>query len=288
MANSSNASAAAAPPKVASEDIISQKTDLCISNTIVKTGLGFSAGVLASVILFRRRAFPVWIGTGFGLGSGYTDCERSFNPVSVPGVRIIPAVDSSSSSLSSSDLPAPSSFERLQQRAGEALGVAREKADQQLSKSGGLIEKLETQGKQGLDAVRGGAASAVGTLREGTANAAGKVKEGAATVEQKAREPVESDPAAAKDCLTCRLTGATALAVTGTGAFIEARRLGAFGPVPQHPRPTLRPSATASSSPFSLFGIGAEPIQRSGKAWPRALVGIGTLCYAAALGRLFY
>lgn len=65
--------------KVSSEDIISQKvtltrstilalsdfvdacshfrsqTDLCISNAVVKTGIGFSAGVVLSVLLFRRE-----------------------------------------------------------------------------------------------------------------------------------------------------------------------------------------------------------------------------------------
>ncbi|KAK0546574.1 Mitochondrial inner membrane organizing system component [Tilletia horrida] len=147
-------------PKVASEDIISQKTDLCISNTIVKTGLGFSAGVVASFLLFRRRAFPVWIGTGFGLGSGYTDCERSFNPVSVPGVRIVPA-----SSSSSSDLPAPSSFERLQQRAGEALGVAREKADQQLNKPGGILDSVKEQVGVASDKVKQGVSKAEQKVR---------------------------------------------------------------------------------------------------------------------------
>ena len=67
--------------KVSSEDIISQKvseqmqgrpaqgsrradwvrvrdtqTDLCISNAIVKTGIGFSSGVLISVLLFRSES----------------------------------------------------------------------------------------------------------------------------------------------------------------------------------------------------------------------------------------
>ncbi|CAD6890308.1 unnamed protein product [Tilletia controversa] len=264
VANSS--SSGSAQPKVASEDIISQKTDLCISNTIVKTGLGFSAGVIASVLLFRRRAFPVWIGTGFGLGSGYTDCERSFNPVSVPGVRIVPA---SGSSSSASEVPAPSSFERLQQRAGEALGAAREKADHQLNKSGGIIEKIEAQGKQGLEAVK-----------EQVGYASEKVKQGAAKVEKETSTAPEEPY---KDCLTCRLTGAAALTATGTGAFIEARRLGAFGPMPPTPPTTMTSTTIPTSSWFST-----EPVQRTGKGWPRSLVVVGTLCYAGALGRLFY
>lgn len=31
------------------------QTDLCISNAVVKTGIGFSAGVVLSVLLFRRE-----------------------------------------------------------------------------------------------------------------------------------------------------------------------------------------------------------------------------------------
>ncbi|KAH9824696.1 hypothetical protein DFH28DRAFT_1843 [Melampsora americana] len=70
-----------------SEHILSEKTDVCLSNAIVKTGIGFGAGVVMSAVLFRRRAFPVWIGIGTGLGASYSDCQRTFNPVHVPGYR---------------------------------------------------------------------------------------------------------------------------------------------------------------------------------------------------------
>ena len=107
-------------PRLASEDVLNKKMDLCLSNTIVKTGIGFSAGVVLSVLFLRRRAWPVWLGTGFGLGAGYTDCERSFNPVAVPGVRILP-------SNANVAVP-PSRFSQLQDRVGELLGHAREQA----------------------------------------------------------------------------------------------------------------------------------------------------------------
>ncbi|CAO1629600.1 unnamed protein product [Jaminaea pallidilutea] len=125
--------ASTANDKVPSEDVIARKTDLCISNAIVKTGLGFGTGVVLSFLLFRRRAFPVWIGTGFGMGSAYTDCERSFNPYSAPGLRVVSPPSSSSSSSSSSSTSAASTsaprstLELLSQRAGEAVGVAKEK-----------------------------------------------------------------------------------------------------------------------------------------------------------------
>ena len=55
------------------------------------------------------------------MGAGYTDCERSFNPVSVPGVRILPADTANVSAP-------PTRFSLLQQRVGELFGQAHEQA----------------------------------------------------------------------------------------------------------------------------------------------------------------
>ena len=107
----------------------------------VYSGIGFSVGVVASVILFRRacicslpiprhpslptplalalsptlslaiqwrpNAFPCWVmadahvhsllgrawpialTTGFGAGAAYADCDRSFNPARIAGVRVL-------------------------------------------------------------------------------------------------------------------------------------------------------------------------------------------------------
>lgn len=67
-----------APVTTPSQTILNDRWDVVLSNTIVKTGLGFGAGVLASVILFKRRAFPVWLGVGFGLGRGYAEGDAIF------------------------------------------------------------------------------------------------------------------------------------------------------------------------------------------------------------------
>jgi inner membrane organizing system protein 1 len=56
---------------------------------LIKTGLGFGGGVLASVLFFRRRAFPVWLGIGFGLGRGYAEGDAIFR--SNHGLRTIKA-----------------------------------------------------------------------------------------------------------------------------------------------------------------------------------------------------
>ncbi|RXW13370.1 hypothetical protein EST38_g12487 [Candolleomyces aberdarensis] len=99
-----------------SEDIIGQKYDRCLADLIVKAGVGFGVGVVSSVILFRRsysihspiptsltllkfpgRTWPIALGTGFGAGAAYADCDRSFNPARIPGTRIVSAVEAPAS-----------------------------------------------------------------------------------------------------------------------------------------------------------------------------------------------
>ncbi|KAF9224880.1 DUF543-domain-containing protein [Gyrodon lividus] len=78
-----------------SENIVSQKYDRCFADLLVKAGVGFGVGVVASVILFRRRTWPIALSTGFGIGAAYADCDRSFNPARVPGTRIITQLEES-------------------------------------------------------------------------------------------------------------------------------------------------------------------------------------------------
>ncbi|KAG0141368.1 hypothetical protein CROQUDRAFT_663944 [Cronartium quercuum f. sp. fusiforme G11] len=95
-----------------SENILSEKTDVCLANAIVKTGIGFGAGVVLSAVLFRRRSFPVWLGIGSGLGASYSDCQRTFNPVNVPGYRFSD-VHPSTSQNHSKDQPGVASAKHL-------------------------------------------------------------------------------------------------------------------------------------------------------------------------------
>ncbi|TFK75560.1 DUF543-domain-containing protein [Pluteus cervinus] len=83
-------SSPSSPKPSSSEDVIGQKYDRCVADLLVKSGVGFSAGVIASVIFFRRRAWPIALTTGFGAGAAYADCDRSFNSARIPGTRIIP------------------------------------------------------------------------------------------------------------------------------------------------------------------------------------------------------
>ncbi|KAL4072137.1 hypothetical protein J3A83DRAFT_4239305 [Scleroderma citrinum] len=78
-----------------SENIVSQKYDRCVADLLVKAGVGFGVGMVASVIFFRRRTWPIALSTGFGMGVAYADCDRLFNPARVPGTRIITQTEES-------------------------------------------------------------------------------------------------------------------------------------------------------------------------------------------------
>lgn len=69
------------------KSILNDKWDLVLSNVLVKAGLGFGVGVAASVLFFKRRTFPVWLGIGFGLGRGYSEGDAIFR--STAGVRTV-------------------------------------------------------------------------------------------------------------------------------------------------------------------------------------------------------
>ncbi|KAG0307395.1 hypothetical protein BGZ98_000360 [Dissophora globulifera] len=67
-----------------SEEILSRKWDECISNVIVKSGIGLSVGIVASALIFKKRSWPISVSTGLGLGYALSQCERNFNPTLVP------------------------------------------------------------------------------------------------------------------------------------------------------------------------------------------------------------
>ncbi|EMG45860.1 hypothetical protein G210_3940 [Candida maltosa Xu316] len=74
---------------VPSQNLLNDKWDVVLSNALIKTGLGFGGGVLASILFFKRRAFPVWLGIGFGLGRGYAEGDAIFR--SNHGLRTVKA-----------------------------------------------------------------------------------------------------------------------------------------------------------------------------------------------------
>lgn len=50
--------------------------DRCLSSVLIRSSLGLSFGIVASVLLFRRRAWPAWIGLGFGAGRAWEECDN--------------------------------------------------------------------------------------------------------------------------------------------------------------------------------------------------------------------
>ncbi|KAJ3294873.1 DUF543-domain-containing protein [Rhizoclosmatium globosum] len=63
-----------------SQEELSRKMDQCLSNTVISTGLGLSAGIVASVLFFKRKSWPIAFSTGVAVGIASNDCSRSFNP----------------------------------------------------------------------------------------------------------------------------------------------------------------------------------------------------------------
>ncbi|RYP03254.1 hypothetical protein DL770_003414 [Monosporascus sp. CRB-9-2] len=74
------AQSTAIPPPPTSA--VSRPWDRCLSNLIIKSSLGFGFGVVFSVLLFKRRAWPTFLGTGFGAGRAYEECNWSLKQAS--------------------------------------------------------------------------------------------------------------------------------------------------------------------------------------------------------------
>lgn len=62
-----------------SEDELGQKWDRCLTDGVLKTGGGLAIGILASLLFFKRRSWPILVGTGFGFGLAFGNCERDIN-----------------------------------------------------------------------------------------------------------------------------------------------------------------------------------------------------------------
>ncbi|KAI2612420.1 uncharacterized protein GGS25DRAFT_518114 [Hypoxylon fragiforme] len=75
-----------APPSTVSrpvsEALLNEKWDRCISNMLIKSTLGLGFGVVFSVLLFRRRAWPAFVGVGFGAGRAYEECNWTLKQAS--------------------------------------------------------------------------------------------------------------------------------------------------------------------------------------------------------------
>ncbi|EEP79570.1 conserved hypothetical protein [Uncinocarpus reesii 1704] len=81
MADSKDAAPAVPVPRSnrpVSEALLNEKWDRAISSLLIRSGLGLSFGVVFSVLLFKRRAWPAWVGLGFGAGRAWEEADASF------------------------------------------------------------------------------------------------------------------------------------------------------------------------------------------------------------------
>lgn len=78
MADSNESRPVTRSTKPVSEALLNEKWDRAISSMIIRSGLGLSFGIVFSVLLFKRRAWPAWVGLGFGAGRAWEEADASF------------------------------------------------------------------------------------------------------------------------------------------------------------------------------------------------------------------
>ncbi|XP_023327552.1 MICOS complex subunit MIC10 [Eurytemora carolleeae] len=62
-----------------SEEVLCNKFDSCLADATVKVGAGLTIGAVSSLLLFKRKMWPITFGIGSGFGMSYSDCEHELN-----------------------------------------------------------------------------------------------------------------------------------------------------------------------------------------------------------------
>ncbi|KAF8361082.1 hypothetical protein PRIPAC_88005 [Pristionchus pacificus] len=77
-----------------SEDQLGEKVDRCFADSLLKISGGVAIGIVASVAFFKGRAFPIWLGSGVGIGAGWSNCRHDLNaPFLVHGKKVPTGTD---------------------------------------------------------------------------------------------------------------------------------------------------------------------------------------------------
>lgn len=77
-----------------SEDEVGEKYDRCLTDIVTHTAAGLGVGLLASVVFFRRKTWPITLGGGFGLGMAFGNCQSEFRNI-YPKQKPLTAVNDS-------------------------------------------------------------------------------------------------------------------------------------------------------------------------------------------------
>ncbi|KAK5975242.1 MICOS complex subunit MIC10, partial [Trichostrongylus colubriformis] len=51
-------------------------TTTCFADSLLKISGGIAIGIVASVAFFRSRSWPIWFGSGIGIGTGWSNCRH--------------------------------------------------------------------------------------------------------------------------------------------------------------------------------------------------------------------
>ncbi|KAK3512552.1 hypothetical protein QTP70_016611 [Hemibagrus guttatus] len=55
-----------------------RKWDRCLADSAVKLVTGLSVGAVFSILLFKRRTWPIALGAGMGFGMACSNCQHDF------------------------------------------------------------------------------------------------------------------------------------------------------------------------------------------------------------------
>ena len=64
---------------VKSEEILGQKWDKFVLDAGIKMSSGLAIGAVLSLVLFKRKSWPMVLGLGSGFGMAYTNCEQEID-----------------------------------------------------------------------------------------------------------------------------------------------------------------------------------------------------------------
>ncbi|CAJ0572366.1 unnamed protein product, partial [Mesorhabditis spiculigera] len=82
-----------APTK--SEDELGAKVDRCFADSLLKLTGGVAIGIVVSVAFLKGRTWPIWFGSGVGIGAGWSNCRHDLSsPFLLHGRKVQAGTDS--------------------------------------------------------------------------------------------------------------------------------------------------------------------------------------------------